>query len=1788
MEEKASLKRAFPIAAVLLAALLVLFALDPIPAGASLNYTWSGSEDALAETVDDDGNTTIEIGGSGTLTLTGDTEANIVVTGSSDVVIDLAGYTLTGAGGNDSTYITASYDDGVYAVESSEGSVIGVFGGEANLEVADGSEEGTGTVTGGDANRGGGIYFAGDTLTLAGGTITGNTAHTVTVSAANISSWSGTFTSYGLGGGIYVDYGAVFVMEGGSVSSNTADSSGGGVYVAGSMDYAEGGTSYSTADATFVMEGGDISGNTAASKGGGVYAGGVVEVTGGAISGNTLTNSTSYGAGVYVSSSGDASNLAGYSDQYYIYYLSDMTSSELSSNAKGSDGSLLMSGGAVSGNSGAYYGGGIYACGASFELRAGTVSNNSASCGGGICLETDGAISGGSITGNDVSDNGGDGGGLYVYEGAVATISDGDISSNTAAYGGGVYIYDADGDGTVVTMSGGSITGNSATGAGGGIYNDSSTLACDSAGPVIANNSADTRAADVYANAAATTTLPRASSMGQTYAQTGIDIDGWYADASGARYADGSIENVATPDGYTGAALSLIAACSDEDSTMTITATVTFEDGMDIPDSVTLVLVRVSNDSSEGSTLLQTVTVTASDEWSYTFTVARSSDTTDYYVYSIMTADGESITQACTVDFSSSLDYEAEVEIVMTDEAAEASLSCGSVTWTFANVEEAAVYAGSIIAYAESVDGASYTQATLTLLADAVVQETLALSAGDGESLVLDLAGHTLAMADAADDGNVYDESVSEAGGSVLRLSGTVTVTSSAVDDEGEAVAGTITGGVAAYGGGIYIEDDADVTLENVVITGNSAENGGGVYMAGGSLVIEDGTCISGNEATGSGYDEETDSYTFYISELDDEEYTAGFACGGGIYVGGAGTLVMNGGEVSGNSATRGGGVYVGQDASFTLNDGSISENTAWSATVYLVNSSGTTYTLVYDYTLLLGASSYEGGDYNILGCAYGGGVYLDYGSSMTMNGGSVDSNESEWSGGGIYVSGSQSYTGSVSGYVISYEAASFTMYGGSITDNTCVRKGGGIMLAGEGVIYAGTIENNSATGEDMTIGGSEYLNASGLGGGIYVSGEDDSDNAGNVDFWIIFWASTMKSSDLTADAGAFGGEGSLTIYSTVITENTASVLGGGIWSCHAGTLAMNMVSGAAVFDNDALSDDGTKDSTQAGDDIASVAKDSDSDDAIELSSSILGGGSVVWYYDGAIDDETHPDVGTATSVYTDPTGTVHDVPRYDNEADDEHDAIDEDDLTISTSFAAKAVVSDSDKAAALAAATVVISGNSASRGGGIGNNGSVTAGTAYDDDMSITVSISKTWENDDSATRPDAVYVTVYYTVDGVTYSATVLTLTADDDSIDGDPDTWTASFTVDGLPAGSVVSVKEVDVDGYTAAYAGTVQNEDGTYSLVLNGDDFGSYALEPSESDDEENVYELQISNISLSGTVRIAKYGEDGETLSGATFALYQATVDDDGAYSVAEEASAAGTSDANGIVKFYSDDDDSEFAMAVGTTWKLVETNAAQGYASVSPIRLYVDTDGAVYATWWDEDDEERSGSFGSTLTYDSESGAYELSIYDEELEGWDIVLVKYGTTNSSGNELAGAVFALYVADSSSDTGMTLLSTATSSDGESEDEGDDGLTKGTVVWYDSDGARIALSAGTTYYIVETSAPDGYSLAGTLAVAVGGDGSLSVSVGGAELGSTATEGDYDYYTVDDDSRTVTITLTDDCLYSLPESAGAGMLPVWLLGILLATLAGAGYMALSRQRESRAEAFSGGGSASKNTRS
>ena len=206
---------------------------------------------------------------------------------------------------------------------------------------------------------------------------------------------------------------------------------------------------------------------------------------------------------------------------------------------------------------------------------------------------------------------------------------------------------------------------------------------------------------------------------------------------------------------------------------------------------------------------------------------------------------------------------------------------------------------------------------------------------------------------------------------------------------------------------------------------------------------------------------------------------------GGDIYC--AGTLIMNGGTITGNKATKqgGGGIYVAEGASFTMNGGVIKDNTSYS----YIEGGGNGGGVYCAGTMTITGGVIKGNTAS----AWGGGIYLADGTNATLNlnGGSVMSNtcdsnkDSVGNGGGVHVSGSAA---------ISVSGAPVVKGNKRIAepDNLYLAKGAndsdGAIIAVTGELSEVVTNENGETIDEFTA--DIYL-ARAAGAGIFTSGYD-------------------------------------------------------------------------------------------------------------------------------------------------------------------------------------------------------------------------------------------------------------------------------------------------------------------------------------------------------------------------------------------------------------------------------------------------------------------------------------------------------------------------------------------------------------------------------------------------------------------------------------------------------------------------------------------------------------------------
>jgi predicted outer membrane repeat protein len=206
---------------------------------------------------------------------------------------------------------------------------------------------------------------------------------------------------------------------------------------------------------------------------------------------------------------------------------------------------------------------------------------------------------------------------------------------------------------------------------------------------------------------------------------------------------------------------------------------------------------------------------------------------------------------------------------------------------------------------------------------------------------------------------------------------------------------GIITENIAYYGGGVYL-DSSDCTLElsgDAKIKGNHANYGGGVFTFGGEIEINGGE-ISGNSASeyGGGIYMRDCWFTMPGGKINGNT-AEGY--GGGIYsFRSSGFMYMNGGEIAENSALYGGGIRILDSALIISNGSVISDNTAGDGGgVFQEGGSliltGSGCTIKNNHAFISEES--EG---------YGGGIYIEMGTFIN-NGVSITDNSSDQENGG-------------------------------------------------------------------------------------------------------------------------------------------------------------------------------------------------------------------------------------------------------------------------------------------------------------------------------------------------------------------------------------------------------------------------------------------------------------------------------------------------------------------------------------------------------------------------------------------------------------------------------------------------------------------------------------------------------------------------------------------------------------------------------------------------------------------
>ena len=191
----------------------------------------------------------------------------------------------------------------------------------------------------------------------------------------------------------------------------------------------------------------------------------------------------------------------------------------------GSGGSNRAGGGAVCVN-----GGSFTMTGGAIENNTASVTKKNDG-GGGVLLNSGTfEMTGGSITGNDVTGHANSVGGGVHINGGTFTMTNGTISDNSAINGGGVTVFKGTEGESSFALSGGSITGNTVTEIGGGIYVLPGTTFHLSGASAISGNTAGSADSNIYLSSSTITlsdTLSNTTPYGVSMYLPGVFTSGW-------------------------------------------------------------------------------------------------------------------------------------------------------------------------------------------------------------------------------------------------------------------------------------------------------------------------------------------------------------------------------------------------------------------------------------------------------------------------------------------------------------------------------------------------------------------------------------------------------------------------------------------------------------------------------------------------------------------------------------------------------------------------------------------------------------------------------------------------------------------------------------------------------------------------------------------------------------------------------------------------------------------------------------------------------------------------------------------------------------------------------------------------------------------------------------------------------------------------------------------------------------------------------------------------------------
>ena len=648
-------------------------------------------------------------------------------------------------------------------------------------------------------------------------------------------------------------------------------------------------------DGTFNMYGGKITGNETYEitvGGGGVYVAknGVLNMSGSAvISGNTVYKGTASSAG-----SGGGVNVNG--------------------------GTFNMKGGTISNNTADIYGSGVYVDAKGvFNMSGGTITENLRN--GGVALSDASTFNMYDTAVISNNEHGADGGGVYVRS-SIFNMYGGTIIGNrvtsSANDGGGVALM---GTGSIFTMYGGSIVGNETLRSGGGVYVDNQNVFYMQGGTITGNNVNGDSDDSTYK---------------KYYNGGGVFVGGGYKDSSstyisatfkvsGSARITGNTKGATTKDDktgcYTGGTSNnvFLLKYNDNAQQATITIANTLTDGA----SIGVLTGKMPDEDSNVTFATAATGYTLTEEDADCFT----SDADG--IYPVLANNKMQLSTTaphrhclCGKEHHDVGDHTTDSQMTFTKLWMDnGKLKIGDTELPATVTQDKGYFdQGQNVTCYELPAGNYYLGSSITLDYPIYIASHWA-AASTSKDVKLCLNGNTITA-----KGNF----------SAIVCSSVVSKTTFTLTDC-QQTAGTITHAANKTGSGVLLYSNGNGTRFNMYggsLTHNTAERGGGVNIVAngnGGIFNLYGGVISDNEANDAGggvyIDGRNATFTMYGGEITNN--TAG-KDGGGVSAASAKT-VMNGGSITRNTAAKGGGASVGchSSAYFYLNGGEIKNNKA-------------------------------------------------------------------------------------------------------------------------------------------------------------------------------------------------------------------------------------------------------------------------------------------------------------------------------------------------------------------------------------------------------------------------------------------------------------------------------------------------------------------------------------------------------------------------------------------------------------------------------------------------------------------------------------------------------------------------------------------------------------------------------------------------------------------------------------------------------------------------------------------